>query len=120
MAEDKKILENETMNEEELEQVAGGTRAEFEEICKALGKSATWNTRDGIRDHLKKNFGINVEHWNTGDRGSKVNGPAEFSARTSDDYLMNLSFDNVKAIIKGETTVDQLYEDYYDRISVYE
>ena len=80
MAEDKKILENEAMTEGELDQVAGGTREEFKEICKALGKSATWNTRDGIRKVLEKDYGIKVVHWNTGDRCSAENAPAEFEA----------------------------------------
>ena len=67
-----------TLKEEELDQVAGGSRKDFEDVCAALGKSATWNTRDGIRKLLSDKFGIVVEHWNTGDRGSKEDKEAEF------------------------------------------
>ena len=77
---EEKIKNADTLSEEELDQVAGGTRAEFEGICKALGRKPAFNTRDGIRDLLKKNYGIDVAHWNTGDRSSKVNAPAEFKA----------------------------------------
>ena len=39
MAEEMKNAE--VLTEQDLEQVAGGTREEFEGICKALGKSVT-------------------------------------------------------------------------------
>lgn len=70
--------ELEKLTDEELDNVAGGTRQDFEDICKALGKSSTWNTRDGIRKLLWNKWQIDVLHWNTGDRGSKKNAPAEF------------------------------------------
>ena len=78
MAENEKF--NQKLDDEQLDEVAGGTREEFEGICKALGKSVTFNTRDGIRKILEKDYGIRVVHWNTGDRGSAKNAPAEFEA----------------------------------------
>ena len=77
MAEEMKNAE--ALSEEELEQVAGGTRVDFEVVCQALGKSSTWNTRDGIRNILKEDYGIMCDHWNTGDRGSAKDADAEFT-----------------------------------------
>ena len=39
MAENEKF--NQKLDDEQLDEVAGGTREEFEGICKALGKSVT-------------------------------------------------------------------------------
>ena len=91
---DEKILQDELMSDEELDNVAGGTRQEFNENCNLLGKSPKFNTRDGIRNILNKNYGIEVRAWNTGDRGSTKDAPAEF-------YLNDnqISFDEVKDII---------------------
>lgn len=80
---DEKILEDELMTDEELDQVAGGTRQDFELVCRVLGKSSTWNTRDGIRNFLEKNYGVRCDHWNTGDRGSAKDAPAEFTVLKS-------------------------------------
>ena len=66
------------MNDDELDNVVGGYRSEFEDICKALGKSPTFNTRNGIRELLAKEYGIECVHWHTGDRGSSDDAPAEF------------------------------------------
>ncbi|MBR6014284.1 MAG: hypothetical protein IK062_10990 [Selenomonadaceae bacterium] len=89
---DEKILQDELMTDDELDNVAGGTRAEFEDICKALGKSPIWNTRDGIRQYLAKHFNIEVVNWNTGDRGSSKNAPAEFRDLKTGGHL---TFQNV-------------------------
>ena len=92
----------EVLSEEDLDGVAGGTRVEFEYICKALGKSPTWNTRDGIRDYLKKHYDIKVLHWNTGDRGSKEDKPAQFvdtSGKWTGTAGNNISADTVLEII---------------------
>ena len=109
MAEEK--FAEQKLTDEELDGVAGGTREEFNEICGLLGKSPTWNTRDGIRKLLKKQYGITVEHWNTGDRGSKKNAPAEFYVTDPSVGLeMQIRFDHVKGIIKGELTIRQVCE----------
>ena len=49
-----KILENAVMNDEELDNIVWGTSQEFNDICKALGKNPTFNTRNGIRELLAK------------------------------------------------------------------
>ncbi|MBR6014287.1 MAG: hypothetical protein IK062_11005 [Selenomonadaceae bacterium] len=87
-------MKDEILSDEQLKNVAGGTRQEFEDICKALGKSPTWSTRDGIRKYLAKNFNIEVVHWNTGDRGSPRNAPAEFYFNGK-----QISFDEVLDIL---------------------
>ena len=104
---DEKILKEEELSQDQLNEVAGGTRAEFNEICQLLGKSPTFNTRDGIRNLVKKNYHIDVAHWNTGDWGSAKNAPAEFYAvpfaDKSDKYP--LTFDQVKAVISGKADI---------------
>ena len=104
------------LTDEELDGVAGGTREEFNEICGLLGKSPTWNTRDGIRKYLQKNYGITVDHWNTGDRGSKKNAPAEFSITNKDtgSTLHGISFNAVKGVITGTMTYGDVYIDYLE------
>ena len=104
------------LSEEELDGVAGGTREEFNEICRLLGKSPTWNTRDGIRKYLMKNYNIEVVHWNTGDRGSKKNAPAEFSITNKDTgvKLNGISFNAVKGVITGTMTFGDVYADYLE------
>ena len=119
MAEEK-IKAAEVLSDEDLDGVAGGTRAEFNEICGLLGKSSTWSTRNGIRDLLKKNYGITVEHWNTGDRGSANNAPAEFSVYDEDGFYHKISFDQTKRIIKGELTISGAVSEIFDNVSVYE
>ena len=102
---DEKKLANAAMNDEELDQVAGGTRQEFEQICNILGKNSLFNTRDGIRSILKKDYGIEVRAWNTGDRGSTKNAPAEFYINGTDKQI---SFDQVKSVICGAIRLSDL------------
>ena len=78
MAENEKLADQK-LSEEELDNVAGGTRENFNDVCNALGKNPTFNTRDGIRKLLKDKWMIDVEHWNTGDWGSKKEAEAEFT-----------------------------------------
>lgn len=85
------------MSFEELDKVAGGTREEFEEICRLLGKNPTFSTRKGIAKLLKDEYDIEVLHWNTGDRGSKNKGPAEFAYRGSDTPM---TFSDIVYVIK--------------------
>jgi len=92
---DEKNLQSEKLSDEELEKVAGGYRYEFEDICKMLGKSPTFNTKKGISNILEKNYGIEVKAWNTGDYGAK-NDLAEFYRAGTDQRL---SFEDVKRII---------------------
>ena len=92
---DKKIFEEAMLSDEELDNVAGGTRYEFEDICKMLGKSPTFNTKNGTSNILEKNYGIEVKAWNTGDNGAK-NDLAEFYRAGTDKRL---SFEDVKRII---------------------
>ena len=101
-------LADQKLSDEELDEVAGGTREEFNEICGLLGKSPTWNTRDGIRKYLAKNYGITVEHWNTGDRGSKKDAPAEFTVKNAWGLPSKISFDDVKGIITGKIKIEDL------------
>ena len=96
------------LSDEELDGVAGGTREEFNEICGLLGKSPTWNTRNGIRKLLQNQYGITVEHWNTGDRGSKKNAPAEFLVESDNGIKVQISFEQVKGVIRGELSVEDL------------
>ena len=112
----KEIFKDEILDDTELDGVAGGTREEFNEICGLLGKSSTWNTRDGIRKYLMKNYSIEVTHWNTGDRGSKKNAPAEFSITNKDTgvKLNGISFNAVKGVITGTMTFGDVYADYLE------
>ena len=98
-------LADQKLSEDELDNVAGGTREEFNEICGLLGKSPTWNTRDGIRKYLMKNYGITVRHWNTGDRGSKNNAPAEFLVE-SNNGMKRITFEQVKGVITGKIDIN--------------
>ena len=98
------MAENEKLSEEELDNVAGGTRQDFNDICAALGKSPTFNTRDGIRDLLWKGWTIRVEHWNTGDWNSKKDAPAQFidsAGYFSREAGDSLSLNRVISIIKN-------------------
>ena len=106
---DEKILKEEELSQDQLDEVAGGTREEFNEICKWLGKSPTFNTRDGIRKLLMKNYNIEVAHWNTGDWGSAKNAPAEFWGVLKDGSKVTLGFEDVEDIIKGRMTVEDFY-----------
>ena len=101
-------LADQKLSDEELDGVAGGTREEFNEICGLLGKSSTWNTRDGIRKYLMKNYSIEVTHWNTGDRGSKKNAPAEFYYVAAGGRKYDMSFDEVKGLITGKITPEDI------------
>jgi len=85
---DEKILQDELMTDEELDKVAGGTREDFEQVCQVLGKSSKWNTRDGIRNILNEDYGIYCDAWNTGDRGSAIDAPAEFTVNKSVSALI--------------------------------
>ena len=87
----------EMMSMEQLDQVAGGYREEFEEICRLLGKNPTFNTRKGIAKLLKDEYQIEVLHWNTGDRGSKNKGLAEFAYSGSDTPM---TFSDIVDVIK--------------------
>ena len=91
------IKKEEIMNEEELNEVVGGSREEFEEICRLLGKNPTSSTREGIAKLLKEEYQIEVLHWNTGNRGSRNKGPAEFSYSGSDTPM---TFSDVVDVIK--------------------
>lgn len=97
-------FEMEMMSFEELDKVAGGFREEFNEICKLLGKSSTFNTRDGIRKLLKDKYGIEVKHRNTGDRGSENDAPAEFrditGLWTNQEIDSPMTFEQVKYAIQ--------------------
>lgn len=104
MAENEKLADQK-LSEEELDNVAGGTRAEFNEICQLLGKSPTFNTRNGIRDLLQKNYSIEVAHWNTGDRGSAKDAPAEFYGTVIKGEKFPMTFDQVKAVISGKADI---------------
>ena len=84
-----------------------------DEICGLLGKSPTWNTRDGIRKLLMNQYNIEVRHWNTGDRGSKKNAPAEFSV-SSGGTKYNIDFDQVTGIIKGDLTISDVVSEVRD------
>ena len=98
------VMAIEMMSMEQLNRVAGGFREEFNEICKLLGKSSTFNTRDGIRKLLKDKYGIEVKHWNTGDRGSENDAPAEFrditGLWTNQEIDSPMTFEQVKYAIK--------------------
>ena len=102
MAENEKF--NQKLDDEQLEGVAGGTRVEFEDICIALGKNPTFNTRDGIRRYLAKHYDIQVLHWNTGDRGSKEDKRAQFvdtTGRWTGTAENNMFSEEVIEIIKN-------------------
>ncbi len=64
------------MSEEELDQVAGGYRSEFNEIAGLVGGGS----RNSVRATLLNQYGIDVVHWNTGDLGSSKKDFAEFTA----------------------------------------
>ena len=78
MAENEKFADQK-LSEDDLDQVAGGSWEDFNYLCKALGKKPAFTTRDGLRSLLAAG-GVSVDHWNTGDRGSKNEGAAEFTA----------------------------------------
>ena len=103
MAENEKFVDKK-LNEEELDNVAGGTRADFNAVCNALGKSPTFNSRDGIRDLLWEGWAIKVEHWNTGDWGSKKDAPAQFrdlAGYYSKEADSVMTIDDVVRVIKA-------------------
>ena len=105
MIDEKKLGKLQAMSEEGLDNVAGGTRQDFENVCGALGKSPTFNTRDGIRKMLAKDYGIECVHWNTGERGSSNNAPAEFrNCRTGN----KMSTEQVIGVIKGEIDINSI------------
>ena len=94
MAENEKF--NQKLDDAQLDEVAGGYREEFREIRSAL-KLSSIRTRDYVRDKLKKEFNIDVVHWNTGDRGSAKEALAEYKDASGNP----LSHDDVLNIIRS-------------------
>ena len=101
MAENEK--KPETLTDEQLDEVSGGSREQFNEICELLGKNPTFSTRNGIRKYLQEHCGIGVAHWNTGDRMSSGTGDAEFVDLYGQWYKpgTSISYKNVYQIIKN-------------------
>ena len=76
---DEKILENEILSDEELENVAGGTLSETSEICRLI--TAKTNKRlyySEIADFLKRNYGIEA----------KLNGIPDHNEGTTNIYKL--------------------------------
>ena len=63
-----KILADEILSDDELENVVGGYRSDFEAVCQALGKHPSFNTLNDIRSILAKEYSIGVDSWNTGSK----------------------------------------------------
>ena len=107
-----KILADEILSDEQLENVVGGYRSDFETVCKALGKHPSFNTLNDIRNILAKEYYIEVYSWNTGSKGDDKLAPAEFRvmrAPHGDDYTTKkLSLDQVLGIIKGDININSI------------
>lgn len=54
-----------TIEDEELDQVAGGTKAEFNEIRDLLGMPKN-SSLDSVRKKLSDEYGITTQHWKAG------------------------------------------------------
>lgn len=102
---DKDKYADELLSDDELDNVAGGTKQEFNDICRCLGRDPRFSSRVQIREILNENYGIGVGDWNTGERGSTKVAPAEFYISGTDKKL---SFDQVMNVIGGYIKISEL------------